>query len=49
MFRNEIGRLARGIKGHVKGTNTVSLIKEEEVPQNKFIEVTYSRVVCDMR
>ena len=39
LFGNEIGRLAQGIKGRVKGTNTMSFIKKEEVLQNVFIDV----------
>ena len=48
-FGNEISRLIQGMKGHVKCTNKMSFIKKEEVPQNIFREVTYSRVVCDVR
>ena len=37
------------MKGRFKGTNTMYLLKKEEVTQNWFREVTYGRVVCDVR
>ena len=37
------------MKGRVKCTNKMSFIKKEEVPQNIFRDVTYGRVVCDIR
>ena len=49
LLGNEIYRLAQGTKRRVKGTNKMSFIKKEEVPQNIFIEVNYVRVVCDAR
>ena len=49
LLGNEIGRLAQGMKGRAKVANTVSFIKKEELPQNRFRAVTYDRVVCDVR
>ena len=37
------------MKHIVKVTNTMSFIKKEEAPQNRFREVTYGRVVCNAR
>ena len=37
------------MEGRVKVTNTMYFIKKEEVPQNRFGEVTYGRVVCHVK
>ena len=37
------------MKVRIKGTNTMYFIKKEELPQNLFREITYSRVVYDVR
>lgn len=44
---NEFGRLAQGVGGHTKGTNTIRFIYKHEVPKNK--TVTYARFVCNER
>lgn len=44
---NEFGRLAQGVGGRIKGTNTIFFIRKDEVPSNK--TVTYARFVCDIR
>ena len=33
-FGNEIGRLAQGMPGRVKGTNTFFFINQEEIPRD---------------
>ena len=38
---NEFGRLAQGIGGRVKGTNTVFFIEKSEVPPERFKDATY--------
>jgi hypothetical protein len=44
---NEFGRLAQGVGGRVKGTDTISFIHHHEVPRDK--TVTYARFVCSER
>jgi hypothetical protein len=44
---NEFGRLAQGVGGRIKGTNTMHFIHRHEVPKNK--TPTYARFVCDIR
>ena len=48
-FGNEIFRLAQGMPGRVDGTNTLFFIDEEKIPQDRRKDVTYGRVVCDIR
>ena len=40
-YENEIGRLAQGMPCQVKQTNTMFIIKKDEVPHNKFRDVTF--------
>ena len=44
---NEIGRLAQGMPGRVEGTDTMFFIKKEEVPPDRFKDVTYGKFVVD--
>jgi hypothetical protein len=44
---NEIGRLAQGLKCEVKGTNTISFIKREDVPAGR--KATYGSFVVDIK
>ena len=46
---NEFGRLAQGIGGRVKGTDTVRFIHKHEVPADRFKDVTYIKFVCKVR
>ena len=46
-FGNEIGLLAQGIPVRVEGTNTMSFINNQKVPQDCVKEVTYGWIVCD--
>ena len=48
-FGNEIGRLTQGIPDHVEGTNTMFFVHKSEVPQDRFQDCTYGRVVCSVR
>ena len=48
-FGNEIGRLAQGMPDRVEGTNTMFFVHKSEVPQDRFQDCTYGRVVCDVR
>jgi len=49
LFGNEIGRLVQGIEGIVEGTNTMFFIDNDQVPHERFRDVTYGRIVCDFR
>jgi hypothetical protein len=44
---NEFGRLAQGVGGRIKGTNTIFFIHQHEVPKGK--TPTYGRFVCSER
>ena len=48
-YAKELGRLAQGLDGVVKGTNTLDFIRKEEVPQDRFRDVTYGQIVCNYR
>ena len=38
---NEFGRLAQGVGGRIKGTNTIKFIFKHKVPKGRFKDVTY--------
>jgi hypothetical protein len=46
---NEFGRLAQGVGGRVKGTNTITFIKKSDVPHDRQKDVTYGQFVCSIR
>jgi hypothetical protein len=46
---DEFGRLAQGIGGQAKGTDTIRFIHKHEVPQDRFKDVTYIKFVCTIR
>ena len=46
---NEFGRLAQGVGGRMKGTNTIFFIRKEEVPLDRRRDVTYIKFVCNVR
>ena len=46
---NEFGRLAQGVGGRVKGTNTIFFINKHEVPEGRFKDVTCVKFVCNER
>jgi hypothetical protein len=48
-FSNELGRLAQGVGDRLKGTNTIFFIKHDDVPQDRRKDVTYGRIVVDVR
>ena len=48
-FGNEVGRLAQGMPCRVPGTNTMFFIHKTELPLNRWSDVTYGRIVCDVR
>ena len=45
----KFGRLAQGVGGRIKGTNTISFIHKHQVPQNRMKEVTYGQFICNER
>ena len=45
----EIGRLAQGLDGVVEGTDTLDFITRDEIPQDRWGDVTYARIVCNYR
>jgi hypothetical protein len=46
---NEFGRLAQGVGGRVKATNTIFFIRKDQVPKDRMKDVTYSSFICDMK
>ncbi len=46
---NEFGRLAQGIGGRVKGTNTIFFIPKGKVPLDRRKDVSYGKFVCKVR
>ena len=46
---NEFGRLANGVGGRIKGTNTIQFIRAADVPSDRRRDVTYGQFVCSVR
>ena len=46
---NEFGRLAQGVGGRVKATNTIEFIHKHEIPQDRCKDVTYISFVSSVR
>jgi len=46
---NELGPLANGVDGRVKGTNTIRFIKHDDVPQTRRKDITYGSFQCNVR
>ena len=46
---NEYRRLADGIGGRVKGTNTIKFIRKTDVPADRRQDVTYGSFLCKVR
>jgi len=49
VYRKEISRLAQGIPGEVEGTNTISFIDKSHIPETRWRDVTYGRIVASFR
>jgi hypothetical protein len=45
----EFGRLAQGVGGRVKGTNTIFFIQKDQVPIKRRKDVTYSSFGCKLK
>jgi hypothetical protein len=46
---NEFGCLAQGVGGRVKGTDTIKFIKKDDVPYERWKDVTYGSFTWDVR
>eukprot|EP00804_Cyclotella_cryptica_P028276 CCRYP_014613-RA/>CCRYP_014613-RA protein AED:0.37 eAED:0.37 QI:0/0/0/1/0/0/4/0/451 len=46
---NEFGRLAQGIKGRVKATDTLKFIRRSEIPADRLKDVTNIKFVCQVQ
>jgi hypothetical protein len=46
---NEFGRLAQGIKGRVKATDTIKFMRKSEIPTDRLKDVTYIKFVCQVQ
>jgi hypothetical protein len=46
---DEFGRLAQGIGGRKKGTDTIRFIHKREIPVDRLKDVTYIKFVCTVR
>jgi hypothetical protein len=45
----EFGRLAQGVGGRVKATNTIFFISKSQAPKDRIKDVTYGSFVCDIK
>jgi hypothetical protein len=48
-FANELGRLAQGVGGRLKGTNTIFFIRHDQIPTDRRTDVTYGRICVNHR
>jgi hypothetical protein len=46
---NEFGRLAQGIGGRIKGTDTIRFVSKTAVPPDRYKDVTYGKFVCEIK
>ena len=46
---DEFGRLAQGIGGRIKGTNTMQFVHKKDIPFDRLKDVTYIKFVCAVR
>ena len=46
---DEFGRLAQGIGGRIKGSDTIRFIRYEDIPKERRKDVTYGQFVCTVR
>jgi hypothetical protein len=44
---NEIGRLGQGLKGKIKGTETIHFIRHDQLPKGRI--ATYLKIVCELK
>ena len=48
-FFNEIGRLAQAVNGRLEGIDTIFFLPHNNIPKNKWKDVTYGQIVVDHR
>jgi hypothetical protein len=48
-YGNEIGRLAQGMPGRNKGTNTIFFIPRDQVPHDRIKDMTHGLIACLIR
>jgi hypothetical protein len=46
---DKFGRLAQGIGGRIKGTDTIQFIHKHQIPQDRLKDITYIKFVCTIR
>ena len=46
---NEFGWLAWGMRGQIKGTNTIFVVHKSKIPPERFKDVIYRKFVCTVR
>jgi hypothetical protein len=49
LYGNKLGRLAQGMPGQTKGTNTIFFIPRHKVPKERAKDVTYGLITCLVR
>jgi hypothetical protein len=49
LYGNKLGRLAQGIPGRAKGTDTIFFIPQHKVPRERAKDVTYGLITCLIR
>ena len=47
-FRNKIERLAQGMPGQNNGTNALLFVHTDKVPEDRWKEMTYGKIVCNV-
>ncbi len=48
-YGNELGRLAQGMPGRAKGTDTIFFIPRHKVPKERTKDITYGLITCSIR
>ena len=46
---NEFGRLAQGVGGRIKGTDTIYFVHRNQVPADRWKDVTYAKFVFELK
>ena len=46
---NEFGRLAQGVGGRITGTDTIFFVKRNQVPEDRWKDITYAKFVCELK
>ena len=48
-YGKELGRLAQGLEGIVEGTDTITFIFKNEIPSDRWRNITYGRIVMNLQ